>query len=535
MGTGDFKSERLPDLPAVHRNLVDLQAAITDRVTGVVGWEQCTVVDSPDSAHSFMTRLKKVAFQAQDLLLVYYAGHGIRHDRQDKLYLTTRETDLDELDTTAVPFDYVREVIERSSAKTRVLILDCCYSGMVLGAMSADRADPREIAVTGTTVIASSPRNSISHSPPDERNTAFTGALLSLLTNGSPVPGRPLDVSELIGALRAEMATRGMPLPQTQTGNTSGNLLLRTDPPPPAPKKVARVREKVAVAEPPIFEPLSTPGLAIRRALVDILVVAGFADDAPSRTLLIEEVRAALGRPLTISSRLSGRDQLIDFVNACGRVEEGLPVLADVLEFLRPSTKESAEVRQLVAPESSPAPPMSPRAAESKLPLTSSVVERQPNRTAARWFAEVVAALLLRIGFYMGVSFGIGGVAGAVFSSARGDLTLGLPMSIAGAVCGLFLYRRRHPVSAVDRPCVEDAFPAWSPRLRQLQTGASWVALVVASSLLALAIVSPPTSRSTEGPPSLTALRVWMDVLFGLLAAGSALALIHRYRAARRS
>jgi hypothetical protein len=178
---------------------------------------------------------------------------------------------------------------------------------------------------------------------------------------------------------------------------------------------------------------------------------------------------------------------------------------------------------------------MSALAAETEPPLASSVVEHEPHRTATRWFAEVVAALLLWVGFYLGVSFGLGGVAGAVFGNASGDLASGLPMTIAGAVCGVFLYRRRRSARAADRPRVEDVFPARSPALRQLQTGALWASLVVASSLLVLAIASPPTSRSTAGPPSLTALKVFMDVLFGLLAAGSALALVQRYRAGRHS
>lgn len=286
---------------------------------------------------------------------MYYAGHGIRHDRQDKLYLSTRETDLDELDTTAVPFDYVRDVIERSSAKTRLLILDCCFSGLVLGAMSDSLVDPREIAVTGTTVIASAPRNSISHSPPNERNTAFTGALLALLTNGSPVPGRPLDVSELIGALRAAMSGRGLPLPQTQSGNTSGKLLLRRESAPLGTTKKPESPPVVAEAEVSPSAP-ATAGLALRKALVHVLVSAGYADHGPGRRLLVREVEDALGRSLDVSRELAGRDQLIEVVGACSRIEHGLPVLAEVFEYLRPGTEESLEVQRLIAPGGSAAP-----------------------------------------------------------------------------------------------------------------------------------------------------------------------------------
>lgn len=89
-------------------------------------------------------------------------------------------------------------------------------------------------------------------------------------------------------------------------------------------------------------------GITIRRALVDVLVIAGFADEKSIRTLMIAELRGALGNPFTVPDQLDPRTQLIEIVNECSRLEEGLPKLADVLEFLRPGTKECEEFRALV-------------------------------------------------------------------------------------------------------------------------------------------------------------------------------------------
>jgi hypothetical protein len=90
-------------------------------------------------------------------------------------------------------------------------------------------------------------------------------------------------------------------------------------------------------------------GIAIRKALVDVLVVAGFADDRSIRTLMVAELRTALEHPFTFSDQLAGRDQLIEIVNTCCRLGDGLTVLAEVLAFLRPGTKECEEVRNLVS------------------------------------------------------------------------------------------------------------------------------------------------------------------------------------------
>ncbi|MDX3187391.1 hypothetical protein PV458_03170 [Streptomyces sp. MN03-5084-2B] len=90
-------------------------------------------------------------------------------------------------------------------------------------------------------------------------------------------------------------------------------------------------------------------GIAVRKAVVDVLVVAGFADDKSIRTLMVSELREALDQPFTFSDQLTGRDQLIEIVSACCRLPEGLNALADVIAFLRPASKECAEVRALVA------------------------------------------------------------------------------------------------------------------------------------------------------------------------------------------
>ena len=90
-------------------------------------------------------------------------------------------------------------------------------------------------------------------------------------------------------------------------------------------------------------------GIAIRKALVDALVDAGFADDRSIRALMLSELRVALKQPFLIPDQLTARDQLIEIVNICSRVEDGMAILAAVLELMRPGTPENAEVHRLVA------------------------------------------------------------------------------------------------------------------------------------------------------------------------------------------
>src|SRR6266545_4688313 len=63
-----------------------------------------------------------------DLLLLYFSGHGVR-DELGSLYLAVKNTNRFRLRSTAVKSDYIRESMNQSRSKRQVLILDCCNSG----------------------------------------------------------------------------------------------------------------------------------------------------------------------------------------------------------------------------------------------------------------------------------------------------------------------------------------------------------------------------------------------------------------------
>lgn len=68
----------------------------------------------------------------QDLLVIYYTGHG---ERTDRFYLLTRETKLacSELLPTAIALDDMARIIARANAAQVLLILDVCHAGAGAG------------------------------------------------------------------------------------------------------------------------------------------------------------------------------------------------------------------------------------------------------------------------------------------------------------------------------------------------------------------------------------------------------------------
>jgi formylglycine-generating enzyme required for sulfatase activity len=66
--------------------------------------------------------------QRDDLLLLYFSGHGVRND-QGQLFLAANDTEISILDATGIPADFVTHSMNNSRSQRQLLILDCCNSG----------------------------------------------------------------------------------------------------------------------------------------------------------------------------------------------------------------------------------------------------------------------------------------------------------------------------------------------------------------------------------------------------------------------
>jgi tetratricopeptide (TPR) repeat protein len=64
----------------------------------------------------------------EDVLLLYFSCHGFK-DVDGRLYFASTNTRRKLLRATAIPANFVNEVMERCRSKRQVLVLDCCYSG----------------------------------------------------------------------------------------------------------------------------------------------------------------------------------------------------------------------------------------------------------------------------------------------------------------------------------------------------------------------------------------------------------------------
>lgn len=127
IGNTEYTDPGLAQLTAPGRDAEDLahilqdpQIGAFDDVRVLLNQFSSTIVEAIDE---FFNHKKP-----DDLLLLYFSGHGIR-DEFGALYLAVRNTFRAKLRSTAVKSDYIREVMDQSRSRRQVLILDCCNSG----------------------------------------------------------------------------------------------------------------------------------------------------------------------------------------------------------------------------------------------------------------------------------------------------------------------------------------------------------------------------------------------------------------------
>jgi adenine-specific DNA-methyltransferase len=63
-----------------------------------------------------------------DLLLLYFSGHGVKDDRGE-LYLAVKNTRYDRLSATAIDTGFIKDEMETSRSRRQVIVLDSCFSG----------------------------------------------------------------------------------------------------------------------------------------------------------------------------------------------------------------------------------------------------------------------------------------------------------------------------------------------------------------------------------------------------------------------
>lgn len=229
IGTTHYTDDHLPDLPAVERNISDLADILAAEHGLRLPVRNCERVPDATGPGAVLSAVRTAAKEAEDLLLVYYAGHGLL-DRQGNLFLGLADSpkSLDEF-WQAIDIRDIRKLMtDESPAANRILILDCCFSGRAFEAMGGGAADSviEDMGVSGTFTMTSTSENAKAHAPEGAQHTAFTGALIDLLDGGISDGPEYLTLDAIYENVRAALLSTGSPEPKRRCVDSTGMLAL---------------------------------------------------------------------------------------------------------------------------------------------------------------------------------------------------------------------------------------------------------------------------------------------------------------------
>jgi predicted DNA-binding protein len=135
---------------------------------------------------NILTALKAVAdaTEPDDLLLVYYSGHG--DEAGGESYLVGRDGRRLVLGDTAVSVSRVKVIIEEAPARAKVIMLDACHSGAEIGGKGPKPMSEEFIRrvfeqAEGLAILASCKQGQLSYEWRENERSVFTHFLLEAL------------------------------------------------------------------------------------------------------------------------------------------------------------------------------------------------------------------------------------------------------------------------------------------------------------------------------------------------------------------
>lgn len=230
MLVGTHAYRHLPDLPAVDRNVRRLAALLADPEVGGLPRGHVTTVVQPESADDVLEALSEAAREASDLLLVYFAGHGLVSPVDEGLDLALAATKQEQT-FRRLRYEDVRAVLrDARHVRAKAVLLDCCFAGRALVGAMGPAVPGQELAglsrIEGTYLLAAASATKTALAPPGAEYTAFSGELIALLEDGVAEGAAYLDLAVVHDCLQARLRERGYPVPQQRNDGDGSRIVL---------------------------------------------------------------------------------------------------------------------------------------------------------------------------------------------------------------------------------------------------------------------------------------------------------------------
>ncbi|MFD5598119.1 PQQ-binding-like beta-propeller repeat protein [Streptomyces griseorubiginosus] len=143
IGTGTYDHPELSKLLSPEADCAGLTEVLRDPEIGQFEVQQLVDADRPmleRAIEEFFLTARR-----DDVCLLYFSCHGVRN-RSDKLYFAVRNTDPERPAHSAISASFVHDMMDECRARSVVVVVDCCYSGLFIpGAKGSESAGFEEV------------------------------------------------------------------------------------------------------------------------------------------------------------------------------------------------------------------------------------------------------------------------------------------------------------------------------------------------------------------------------------------------------
>jgi hypothetical protein len=184
VGNDTFPNDpSIPPLRFPRNDAKELGEILADQET--CGFETKLYLNEP--SYKILEDLDHISGQltTDDTLLFYYSGHGKL--RGNELCLVSTNTRSDRLKATSIKAQEVLGYLRESFARRRVLILDCCHSGVVTNDFKGEDLQSTLDALShsfGTYILSASTAIQLAEEREQDGHGIFTKALIDCLREG---------------------------------------------------------------------------------------------------------------------------------------------------------------------------------------------------------------------------------------------------------------------------------------------------------------------------------------------------------------
>jgi uncharacterized caspase-like protein len=206
-GVSDYADTDIQRLPPCDRDAQSIFDALTDAENGLCHSPESVTLRSSDDGGKKSTRanllhqIKRLSFfsQPDDGLVFYFSGHGASN-RTDA-YLLCQDTYDSNLEDTGLQIKWVTKTLTESRARFKIVILDCCKPGRLIGKQETGAMDgvfesclPGD---AGLVILTACSADQVAHLLPDDSESVFTHFILECLSRGSAGESDSISIKEL--------------------------------------------------------------------------------------------------------------------------------------------------------------------------------------------------------------------------------------------------------------------------------------------------------------------------------------------------